>query len=45
MLSSPIVSVVWLAATRRRGRLESERCEDVEGEERAVPFTLDSVCG
>lgn len=39
----PIVSVVWLAATRSRGREESERCEEVEGEDRAVPFTLESV--
>lgn len=40
----PIVSVVWLAATRSRGREESERWEEVEGEDRAVPFTLESVC-
>lgn len=40
---SPMVSLVWLAATRSRGRDESERCEEVEGEERAVPFTLESV--
>ena len=39
----PIVSVVWLAATRSRGREESERWEEVEGEDRAVPFTLESV--
>lgn len=39
----PIVSVVWLAATRSTGREESERCEEVEGEDRAVPFTLESV--
>lgn len=41
--SLPIVSVVWLAATRSTGREESERCEEVEGEDRAVPFTLESV--
>lgn len=40
-----MVSVVWLAATRRRGRLQSERWEDVEGDESAVPFSLGSVCG
>lgn len=40
---SPMVSVVWLAATRRTGREESERWEEVEGEDRAVPFTLESV--
>lgn len=39
----PIVSLVWLAATRSMGREESERCEEVEGEDRAVPFTLESV--
>lgn len=42
-VSLPIVSVVWLAATRSTGREESERCEEVEGEDRAVPFTLESV--
>lgn len=42
-VSSPMVSVVWLAATRSTGREESERCEEVEGEDRAVPFTLESV--
>lgn len=40
---SPIVSVVWLAATRSAGSDESERWEEVEGDDRAVPFTLESV--
>ncbi len=40
-----MVSVVWLAATRSEARLVSDLGEAVEGEDRAVPFTLDSVCG